>query len=146
VRYSFWEVRIITKKGIKFCIDCGAKNVPIIEHLCMDCYIKKNPLIKKKGKKFTFKICKECFNYYHRHWIRPKSTEFREFLHEIIDTELDSFLKIQPNVEINYQYDISMDLLWSNRKFILEIEAHKFFPEFDAELNTYLELEIKISV
>lgn len=110
----------------------------------MDCYIKKNPLIEKKDKKSTFKICKECFNYYHRQWTRPESTEFQEFLDEIIDIKLDSFLKIQPNAEINYQYDISMDLLWSNRKFILEIEGNKYFPEFGAELSSHLDLEIKI--
>lgn len=137
-------MKYIPKKGVKFCIECGKQNIPIFKNRCKDCYLEIFPIIKQKKDKFIIKICKECFNYYHKKWIKPKQTDFDEYLHEILEKKIDSFIQMQEEVEVSVDFDITSRLFWTNRKFDLHIESKKYFPEFNDTLITHLSLPIKV--
>ncbi|MBD3227150.1 MAG: hypothetical protein GF329_03095 [Candidatus Lokiarchaeota archaeon] len=138
------EVNYIPKKGVKFCIECGKENISIIENRCRDCYLSSFPLIKQKTDKLAIKICKECFNYYHRRWIKPRETEFNNFLNEILEERIDTFIQAQEDVVVSFDFDITARLFWTNRKFDLYVKGEKYFPEFGENLITNLTLSIKV--
>jgi len=137
-------VGIITKKGIRFCINCGKENVKLLDNRCAHCYIIINPLISKINKNPSIKICKNCFNYYDKHWIKPKSNNFEDLLSEIINSKLNSFISFPKDTNIEFKFNITPELLWTNRCFDLEIIAKRYFPEFDEELTSNLKFSVNV--
>ena len=135
----------ISSKGITFRIDCGSLNVDLLKNRCKNCYIKAYPLIKKKKKISDIKICKNCSNYYNGHWLKPKNLEFYDYLSEIINASIDNFIEKTDNIVLNFEFNTTFDLLWSNKSFLLTIKAEKFFPEFNEKLSTTIVLPVKVN-
>jgi len=139
------KVIIISKKGIKFCIECGNTNVRLFNNRCKKCYIESHPLIKIKSKLSPIKICKECFNYYHKQWTRPKSEVPYDYFYEIIDQMISEIIEFDDDVIIKFEINTPINLIWINKALDLTIESQKFFNEFNETLNYFTSISVKIN-
>ncbi|MHA1230884.1 MAG: NMD3-related protein [Candidatus Helarchaeota archaeon] len=135
---------IISKKGIRFCIECGKKNVILVNNRCKDCYIKSSPIVRQKSKSNPIKICKECYRYFFKTWKNPIKTEFNDYINEILFNMIENFIEIDENTELEFIFDITPELLWTNRKFTLQIIAKKFSALFNDELIDSIRIPIRV--
>ncbi|TFF98264.1 MAG: hypothetical protein EU547_02075 [Promethearchaeota archaeon] len=91
----------------RFCAICGkkiSKNESPHFAMCLECYLKENPLFKIP-ENFTFKVCLDCLSYSKgEHWIQPETQD----IYTIIEKGIKKFVLEPSFKEDNIRFQINL--------------------------------------
>lgn len=95
----------MSEKYKRFCIKCGTtlKKEDLIERLCFNCYILKNPPVILKEQPIIY-LCRECLAIKTKNeWIKTSPLDFYEDCNQLLTEDVHTYFEIAPNINVRFE-------------------------------------------